>query len=99
GYPADGPSAASPARLGATILALLDEAYGHGPVGPAVTTVRGTLRHGDSGGPAVAANGAVETTVFAARAGGSGGFGVASSVVRKDLANAKGPVSTGPCAP
>ncbi|TMM22123.1 MAG: MarP family serine protease [Actinobacteria bacterium] len=99
GYPEDGPFDAAPARIGATIFALMDDAYGHGPVGRAVTTVRGTLRHGDSGGPAVDANGAVETTVFAARAGGSGGFGVASSVVRKGLANAKGPVSTGPCAP
>ena len=63
------------------------------------TTLRGTLRHGNSGGPAVDGNGAVETTVFAARVGGGGGFGVASSAVRIDLASAKGPVSTGPCAP
>jgi hypothetical protein len=62
-----------------------------------VTTLRGTLRHGDSGGPVVDGNGAVETVVFASRVGG-GGFGVATAPVRRDLANAKGPVSTGDCA-
>jgi S1-C subfamily serine protease len=99
GYPEDGPFDATPARVGTTTFALLTDAYGRGPVDRKVTTLRGTLRHGDSGGPAVDGNGAVETTVFAARTGGSGGFGVASSVVRTDLANAKGPVSTGACAP
>jgi uncharacterized membrane protein required for colicin V production len=99
GYPEDGPFDATPARIGVTTLVLMADAYGHGPVDRAVTTLRGTLRHGDSGGPAVDGKGAVETTVFAARVGGGGGFGVASSAVRTDLANAKGPVSTGACAP
>ncbi|TML46134.1 MAG: MarP family serine protease [Actinobacteria bacterium] len=99
GYPEDGPFDAAPARIGATTFALMPDAYGRGPVNREVTTVRGTLRHGNSGGPAVDGNGAVETTVFAARVGGSGGFGVASAVVRTELANAKGPVSTGACAP
>jgi uncharacterized membrane protein required for colicin V production len=99
GYPEDGPFNAAPARIGTTTFALMTDAYGRGPVNRAVTTLRGTLRHGDSGGPAVDGNGAVETTVFASRVGGGGGFGVASSVVRTDLANAKGPVSTGACAP
>jgi hypothetical protein len=56
------------------------------------------VRHGDSGGPAVDAAGAVETTVFASRIGGGSGFGVPTSAVRNALQNAKGPVSTGPCA-
>jgi S1-C subfamily serine protease len=99
GYPEDGPFDATPARIGSTSFVLMTDAYGHGPVDRAVTTVRGTLRHGNSGGPAVDGNGAVQTTVFAARVGGGGGFGVASSVVTSDLASAKGPVSTGPCAP
>ena len=99
GYPEDGPFDATPARIGTTTFTLLTDAYRRGPVDRKVTTLRGTLRHGDSGGPAVDGNGAVETTVFAARTGGGGGFGVASSVVRTDLANAKGPVSTGACAP
>jgi len=98
GYPEDGPFDAAPARIGSTIFALMDDAYGRGPFGRTVTTFRGTVRRGDSGGPAVDANGAVETTVFAARVGASGGFGVPTSAVRKALADAKGPVSTGPCA-
>ena len=98
GFPEDGPFNATPARIGTTITALSTDAYGRGPVSRAVTSLRGTLRHGDSGGPAVDGNGAVETVVFASRVGG-GGFGVASSAVRNDLANAKGPVSTGACAP
>jgi len=98
GFPEDGPFNATPARIGTTITALSTDAYGRGPVSRAVTSLRGTLRHGDSGGPAVDSNGAVETVVFASRVGG-GGFGVASSAVRNDLANAKGPVSTGACAP
>jgi hypothetical protein len=56
------------------------------------------VRHGDSGGPAVDASGAVHVTVFAARLGGPGGYGVPASIVRRDLASAGGPVSTGPCA-
>jgi S1-C subfamily serine protease len=99
GYPEDGPFNATPARIGTTRFALIADAYGRGPFGRTITTLRGSVRHGDSGGPAVDANGAVETTVFAARVGASGGFGVATSAVRKALTNAKGPVSTGPCAP
>jgi len=98
GFPEDGPFNATPARIGTTVTALSTDAYGRGPVSRAVTSLRGTLRHGDSGGPAVDSNGAVETVVFASRVGG-GGFGVASSAVRNDLAKAKGPVSTGACAP
>ena len=98
GYPNDGPFNASPARIGTTRFVLMADAYGDGPVGRTVTTVRGTLRHGNSGGPAVDANGAVETTVFAARTGGSSGFGTPTSAVRAALAGAKSPVSSGPCA-
>jgi S1-C subfamily serine protease len=97
GYPGDGPFDAAPARIGSTIFALMNDAYGRGPFGRTVTTLRGAVHHGDSGGPAVDPNGAVETTVFAARVGASGGFGVPTSAVRKALADAKGPVSTGPC--
>jgi S1-C subfamily serine protease len=98
GYPEDGPFDAVPARIGSTRFALMADAYGRGPIGRTVTTLRVSVRHGDSGGPAVDANGAVETTVFAARIGGTGGFGVPTSAVRKALSGAKGPVSTGPCA-
>jgi len=44
--------------------------------------------------------GRVVTTIFAASAaaGSDSGFGVPASVVREALANAGGPVDTGPCA-
>jgi hypothetical protein len=46
----------------------------------------------------VDARGRVQSTVFAARSIGDGGYGVPASVVREDLAGAGGgPVSTGPC--
>jgi S1-C subfamily serine protease len=63
-----------------------------------ITSVRGIVRHGDSGGPAVDAAGRVQTTIFAARVGSSGGYGVPSAAVRQAIASADGPVSTGPCA-
>ena len=44
------------------------------------------------------ARGRVQSTVFAARATGDGGYGVPASVGREELARAGGgPVSTGPC--
>jgi S1-C subfamily serine protease len=62
-----------------------------------ITSLRGRIEHGDSGGPAVDANGAVESTMFAARVGSAGGYGIPAAVVRKALARATGPVSTGSC--
>ena len=99
GYPENGPLDAVPGRIGTTATALSQDAYGRGPVLRTVTSFSGVVRHGDSGGPAVDATGAVQATVFAARTEGRGGFGVPSSLVRRALASASGPVSTGPCTP
>jgi S1-C subfamily serine protease len=98
GYPDNGPLDAVAGRIGVTRTVFSQDAYGHGPVARAVTSLSGPIRHGDSGGPAVDASGAVRTTVFAARLNGSGGYGVPASVVRRALSSARGPVSTGPCA-
>jgi uncharacterized membrane protein required for colicin V production len=98
GYPDNGPFTATPGRIGSTTFALTDDAYGNGPIGRTVTTLRGRVRHGDSGGPAVDSSGAVETTVYAARVGASGGFGVPTAAVKQALASARRPVSTGACA-
>ena len=76
---------------------LAQDAYGEGQTHRLVTSVSGTIQHGNSGGPAVDASGAVQSTVFAARAAGGGGYGVPASIVRRDLAAAVTPVSTGPC--
>ena len=98
GYPENGPFTAVAGRIGPTGTLLTTDAYGRGPVARRVTSLRGRVRRGNSGGPAVNARGQVETTVFAARTGSDGGYGVASDVVRKAVARARGPVSTGACA-
>jgi S1-C subfamily serine protease len=98
GYPENGPFDAVPGRLGTTVSVIAEDAYGRGPVRRSVTSLRGNVRHGNSGGPAVNADGQVETTVFAARVGARGGFGVPTEVVRRALARPRGTVSTGRCA-
>jgi S1-C subfamily serine protease len=99
GYPENGPLTVVPGRLGSTTVVLSEDAYGHGPVARTITSVRGSVRHGNSGGPTVDASGRVTTTVFAARLGSKGGFGVPSEIVQKLLRRATGnAVSTGDCA-
>jgi len=97
GYPLNGPLQAAAGRIGETATVLAQDAYGNGPTRRVVTSLGGTIQHGNSGGPAVDASGAVQATVFSARASGGGGYGVPASIVRRDLARAGGPVSTGPC--
>ncbi|HEY2074113.1 MAG TPA: MarP family serine protease [Gaiellaceae bacterium] len=99
GYPEDGPLQSTPSRIGDTAVALTQDAYGNGPVRRTITAVAGDIRHGDSGAPAIDANGAVESTIFAARLGAPGGYGVPASVVRRVLDSAgTASVSTGSCA-
>jgi hypothetical protein len=99
GYPLDGGLTAIPGRIGLTATVLTQDALGHGPVARTITAVAGRVEHGDSGGPAVDANGRVQSTIFAARLGSSSGYGVPPSVVRSDLARAGSQaVSTGACA-
>ena len=97
GFPEDGPFAATAGRIGGTIAVFSRDAYGH-PVTRTITSLRGVVRHGNSGGPAVDARGQVQTTVFAARVGSKSGYGVPADPVRKALAHAVAPVSTGDCA-
>jgi hypothetical protein len=99
GFPENGPFTATPARIGRTATVLAEDAYGTGPVPRKITSLRGRVRHGDSGAPAVDAQGSVQSTIFAARLRSVGGFGVPADVVRVDLAAAGRPVPTGDCAP
>jgi S1-C subfamily serine protease len=99
GFPENGPFTATPARIGRTATVLAEDAYGTGPVTRAITSLRGRVRHGDSGAPAVDAHGVVQATIFAARLRSVGGFGVPADIVRADLNAAGQPVSTGECAP
>ena len=98
GYPLNGPLDAAAGRIGSTATVLAQDAYGRGLTRRIVTSLSGNVRHGNSGGPAVDASGAVQSTIFAVRANGNGGYGVPASIVRSDIVSATGPVSTGPCA-
>ena len=100
GFPENGPYDVRPGRLGRTSTVVTQDAYGRGPVQRPITSVRGRVRSGNSGGPVVDGGGRVVTTVFAASVsdGGRSGFGVPDSIVRDALEQAGGPVETGPCA-
>ncbi len=104
GYPLDGPFVAEPGRIGQTETVSTEDAYGNGPVLRTITTLRGLVRPGNSGGPMIDARGQVIATVFAAIVGGSnehGGFAVPNALVARELAGARGratDVGTGPCA-
>jgi len=104
GYPQNGPYEARPGRLGSTQVTATQNAYGN-PVMRSITSLRGVVRPGNSGGPMVDASGEVVATVFAqitnAPAGKPGGFAVPNSVVAKDLETARNrtrAVSTQRCA-
>ena len=97
GYPENGPFTATPGRIGQTGTVLSEDAYGRGPVERRITTLRGTVRQGNSGGPAVDGEGRVQATIFAARIGSPSGYGVPTSIVRAALADSARAVSSGPC--
>jgi hypothetical protein len=100
GFPEDGPYDVRPGRLGQTSTVLTQDAYGRGPVQRRITSLRGRVRSGNSGGPMVDGRGRVITTIFAATVadGSRSGFGVPDSIVRDALGRARDPVGTGPCA-
>jgi S1-C subfamily serine protease len=100
GYPENGPFTISPARAGPTAVAISEDSYGRGPIRRSLTSLRGQVRSGNSGGPLVDGEGEVLTTVFAATTEGKpGGYGIPNEVIAaavNDSAGA-GAVSTGPC--
>ena len=98
GYPENGPLTATPGRVGRTSTVLTRDAYGDGPLARTITALAGLVRHGNSGGPAVDSDGFVQTMLFAARLGSPVGYGVPTSLIRKAVAAAHRPVSTGDCA-
>ena len=99
GYPKNGPFRTDPGRLGDTRTVISQDAYGNGPVQRRITSLRGRVRSGNSGGPVVDETGGVVATVFAATTSGrQGGFGVPPGIVRSALRKAGGEtVDTGPC--
>jgi S1-C subfamily serine protease len=100
GFPQNGPYDVEPARLGQTRTFLSDDAYGNGPVRRLVTSLRGRVRSGNSGGPLVDGDGRVVGTIFASTLSGGGrsGLAVPDSIVKDALSKAQGPVQNGPCA-
>jgi S1-C subfamily serine protease len=100
GFPENGPYHAEPGRLGHTATVISQDAYGQGPVRRPITSLRGHVRQGNSGGPMVDGRGRVVTTIFAATVsdGGRSGYGVPDEVVADALERASGAVDTGPCA-
>ena len=101
GFPQNSPEIEVRAgRLGPTVTALSDDAYGRGPFRRRITTLRGVVRSGNSGGPMVEGRGRVVATIFASNAnsGRNEGYGIPDSVVQRALRRARGEVDTGPCA-
>jgi S1-C subfamily serine protease len=98
GYPENGPYTAAPARFGDTREVISDDSYGSGPIRRTISSLRGAVRSGNSGGPLVDSRGRVLGTVFAATTDGpAGGFAVPNDVVRSALEGTTASVATGPC--
>jgi len=99
GYPGSGTFAATPARLGSTGEVTSQDSYGRGPIQRSMTSFRGDVIAGNSGGPLVDRRGRVLTTVFASTvdAERSEGLGVPNAAVRAVLDSAGKSVDTGPC--
>jgi S1-C subfamily serine protease len=102
GFPQNGPLDIQPARTGETERVYSGDAYNEGPVERVVTGFRVFVRPGNSGGPAVNADGEVVSTIFASRADSSDvGYGIPSQLVQRHVsvaAERTEPVSTGGCA-
>jgi S1-C subfamily serine protease len=105
GYPLDGPFNAQAGRIGQTQNVNTQDAYGNGPVQRSITSLRGHVRPGNSGGPMIDNAGRVVATVFAAITGGTGstrgGFAVPNALVRTQVGIARSrsvAVSTQGCA-
>ncbi len=80
-----------------------EDSYGNGPIERQMTSFRGEVISGNSGGPVLGTDGHVLTTVFASalETKHPQGLGIPNSIVADDLARV-GPNSpasgTGPCA-
>ncbi len=89
GYPENRPFAVIPARLGTTAEVTSQDSYGRGPVKRRMTSLRGGVRSGNSGGPMVNADGRVLTTVFGSeqtRGRPAGGLGVPNEIAGRSPA-------------
>lgn len=101
GFPQNGPYDVRAARLAQTRSVLTENAYGQGPVRRTITTFRGNVRPGNSGGPVVDGQGRVVATVFATASDRrrKTGYAVPNEIVRDALAGSLATVGSGACAP
>ena len=97
GYPDNGPLVAAPGRAGEPRRIVTVDAYGRRPRLRLVVPLRGPVRRGDSGGPAVDRRGRVVAMMFAATRDGRGGLGVPVGLVMRATRGPLRPVSSGPC--
>ena len=90
GYPENGPFDVQAGRVGQTQRVLTSDIRGRRPVERQVTTLRSSVRQGNSGGPAVNSDGRVVATIFAERAGEEGiAYGIPSPIVEEAVAEAQ----------
>lgn len=104
GYPENRGFTATAARFSDERTVKGQDIYGAGQYERRVTSFRGLVRHGNSGGPVVDGDGVVLSTVFASTVGESaaGGYGVPNDLALDALRQAKQVpsnkvVRTGPC--
>ncbi|MGZ4482170.1 MAG: CvpA family protein [Gaiellales bacterium] len=97
GYPGGGPQVSAAGTAGTPVGVIAPNAYDTG-VGPrTVVPLRGPLRHGDSGGPAVDRLGRVVTMMFAASRQPGIGYGVPLDPIVNGLTHLRARVPSGPC--
>jgi S1-C subfamily serine protease len=100
GYPEGGDFAASPARIREVIELSGPDIYNSTMVSREVYTVRGAVRHGNSGGPLIGRDGGVLGVVFGAAVDDADvGFALTSSEVSEQMAKVTNgaAVATGTC--
>ena len=85
GYPGGGPLTVSPGRIGTPAFVFTRDAYDREFVHRTVVPLRGSVRHGDSGGPVLDRGGHVVAMMFAADEGGGGGYGVTATDIDRAL--------------
>jgi S1-C subfamily serine protease len=97
GYPGGGPLRTVPGTIGNPATVITPNAYGRDVAPRTVIPIRGSVLHGDSGGPALDRKGRAVAMMFAAADGGGGGYAVPVDEVAKALDLQKREAPTGPC--
>lgn len=99
GYPGEGSFSTAPARLGTTGRVRSQDSYGRGPIEREMTSFRGKVTSGNSGGPVIDRRGRVLTTVFASSLSSERpeGLGVPNAIVAELLERGASSTGTGRC--